>query len=320
MNFTIDDISNELARFYNSRRFNFTNVQFLYNLPERILPYAKWGLHSLDSILSYGRLDMPMTIGIETISVCSKRCGYCPVGTKEFRESREHTTMTDDLFRPIIADLASWPRTGRRQGFNGALYLNAFGEPTQDKKIAERVKYARQMLPESFIGLFSNGDGLTPSLFNELVDAGIDKLVITIHDPSEFNSQVWEIYGTKKGKEKIRLIKSLNYLSNRGGRVEVEDEITIAPRYICLSPAYAFWINTDGKMGYCFNDTLVTHQLGRYIPGFTKLLEIWDNPENKILRDNLKHGRWEFLPDVCYECRKPYHEHPAKEVVPVGIE
>ena len=91
-------------------------------------------------------------------------------------------------------------------------------------------------------------------------------------------------------------------MSNRGGRVEVEDEITIAPRYICLSPAYAFWINTDGKMGYCFNDTLVTHQLGRYIPGFTKLLEIWDNP------------------DVCYECRKPYHEHPAKEVVPVGIE
>jgi len=241
---------------------------------------------------------MPMTIGIETISVCNRHCSYCTLPLPEFAHSRNPRVMSDEVFSRTIQELESWPRTGQKRGFNGALFLNVYGEPLLDSKIVERVQWAVQALPDAKVGLFSNGDYLTEDLLTALISAGISEVVLTPHD-GEFKPEIYML--AKKYSPILRLKQPLAYLCNRGGKVEVDQSNLIYPKYRCVSPAYAFHVACDGTVGMCFNDSTLSHPVGKVQD--SPLLEIWDNPEYRRLRSSLKHGRWDQLPAVCASCR-----------------
>jgi hypothetical protein len=113
-----------------------------------------------------GRIEM------ETHSYCNRRCSYCPnvvgdrLGANQF--------MPTDIWEKIIGGLEEIE-------YRGNLVLNYYNEPLADRSILDRIREARPRVPKARIMIYSNGDYLEPGLIDELADAGLDYLHISIH-------------------------------------------------------------------------------------------------------------------------------------------
>jgi len=316
LQYVMDILAHEASQRFNTWRFDFKNVQILYSMPSNLIPLLKWVLHEFNSYISYGRGDMPMTIGIETISVCDRHCRYCPVSLPSFNNSRNLRVMTDEVYASIIEQLTTLPRKGGNRGFNGVLSLNAYGEPLLDNKIIERVEQARSRLPEAKVGFFSNGDFLTKEKLDKLVSAGVQEVVLTPHD-GQFKPPIYDLAeyekrqaNIEKRKPVLRLKEPLWYLCNRGGDIQgIAVDQMIYPQKRCISPSYAFWISSDGIVAMCCNDAQLTHPMGD-ITQFG-IMEIWDSEKYRDLRAALRHGKWEELPKICTACRTPSAQLPT---------
>jgi 2-deoxy-scyllo-inosamine dehydrogenase (SAM-dependent) len=287
---------------FNAVRFDLRNITVLYALPEKVKPLTKWALNEITSVINYGRGDMPLTVAVETISRCNRKCGYCPMGSKEFLQSRQTRIMSDETYEEIVDNLESIPRLGGKKGFNGALILNDYGEPMLDPKFVARAKYARQHLPDARIGLFSNGDYFSEEKYNQLKDAGVNTIVLTPHD-GIFRKELTDIYEKHKQDGILRLNKPLTQFQNRGGKVAIPKEKLIAPDKRCISPTYSVVFATDGQIAICCNDATMETSQGNI--NDTPLMEVWDDPHYKELRDSLRHGNLDKIPDICKRCRQP---------------
>jgi MoaA/NifB/PqqE/SkfB family radical SAM enzyme len=65
--------------------------------------------------------------------------------------------------------------------YGRSLILNYYNEPLADRAILDRIREARAAAPKARIMMYSNGDYLEPGLVDELADAGLNYLHISIH-------------------------------------------------------------------------------------------------------------------------------------------
>jgi MoaA/NifB/PqqE/SkfB family radical SAM enzyme len=78
--------------------------------------------------------------------------------------------MDDALYEKIIDECSKYNC--------GNVHLHNFGEPLLDKKLAKRVRYAKQKGIKR-VAIFSNGSLLTADKANELIDAGLDQIKVS---------------------------------------------------------------------------------------------------------------------------------------------
>jgi hypothetical protein len=111
-------------------------------------------------------------VEMETHSYCNRRCSYCPnvvgdrLGANQF--------MPADIWETIIGGL-------QEIDYRNGLILNYYNEPLADRSILDRIREARARLPKARIMIYSNGDYLEPGFVDELADAGLDYMHISIH-------------------------------------------------------------------------------------------------------------------------------------------
>lgn len=113
-----------------------------------------------------GRVEM------ETHSYCNRRCSYCPnvIGDRIGANLR----MAPAIWEKIIGGL-------EEINYAEYLVLNYYNEPLADRDILDRIREARRRLPKARIMIYSNGDYLDRNYIDELADAGLDYLHISIH-------------------------------------------------------------------------------------------------------------------------------------------
>ena len=105
--------------------------------------------------LTLGRF--PAVVRIETTNACNARCIICPHG--DIRRPIRH--MDDDLFTRIVDECAA---CGCRE-----VHLHNFGEPLLDKRLEDRVRYAKNKgLPK--VKIFSNGSLLSERRARGLIE------------------------------------------------------------------------------------------------------------------------------------------------------
>jgi hypothetical protein len=111
-------------------------------------------------------------VEVETHSYCNRKCDYCPnaVGDRLVENKR----MTDEVWFHLLSDL-------KEVGFKGNLVFTSYNEPLADKIILDRVKEAREYVPEAKLMIYTNGDYLTASYLQALADAGLNYLHVSIH-------------------------------------------------------------------------------------------------------------------------------------------
>ncbi len=109
----------------------------------------------------------PCHVEIETISACNSACVMCPSAIT----ARGKKVMGDALFHKIIDELAQWDKPP-------AVSLHGIGEPLLDKKLPERIRYAKdRRLQVSFV---SNATLFTAETARRVVEAGVDALILSI--------------------------------------------------------------------------------------------------------------------------------------------
>jgi hypothetical protein len=105
------------------------------------------------------------TVLLELTEHCNRRCSYCPVSIVERLKNR---TLPSSALDMIIRDLA-------QIDFDGAICLNLYNEPTADR---ETLLTAMRKIRAGL-----NGDYLTKGYIDELFEAGLSRLIVTLHIP-----------------------------------------------------------------------------------------------------------------------------------------
>lgn len=236
------------------------------------------------------------SIEIETINRCNNSCSFCPVNRAEDR--RPYALMDEGLFEALIHQLSDID-------FNGKISLYSNNEPLLDKRIIRFHRVAREILPGTFISLFTNGILLSPEIFDELIEM-VDELVIDNYDDTlrliepirKLHSHIDGNSHSLRGKVKIVVRRKSAVRRTRAGQARNRSKMNIYLRSSCTLPFAQMVIRPAGGVSLCCQDALGTYTLG----DCTKetLMEIWHGRLYKDIRRRILAGRHAL--DLCNQC------------------
>ena len=116
---------------------------------------------------------LPEFIELETSTFCNRRCPWCPNSIYKRGSKQKH--INKKLFLKIIKDL-------KNIDYKGSLALHNYNEPLLDRYLYDWIKIIRKELPKVKIIIFTNGDFLTKTICNKLLNSGVSTLYISVHD------------------------------------------------------------------------------------------------------------------------------------------
>lgn len=116
-------------------------------------------------------LKTPFHLFVDPSSACNFRCKFCFHGTNEHMDKR---VMSFELFTKIIDDIQLFPDQLK------VLRLYKDGEPLINKNLPRMIEYAKNKGVAEQIDFTTNGSLLTPELSLQLVQAGLDAMIISV--------------------------------------------------------------------------------------------------------------------------------------------
>lgn len=125
-------------------------------------------------------LHTPFLLYIDPSSACNFRCQFCPSGHKDLiaKSGYRRGTMSLDLFNKIIEDLSEFELPLK------VLRMNKIGEPFLNKDLAKMVACAKKSGLVEYIDLATNGSLFSRDRLSQLLDAGLDRLNISVEGMS----------------------------------------------------------------------------------------------------------------------------------------
>lgn len=149
--------------------------------------------------------------------------------------------MSMNLYEKIINEAEGIPQVTQ-------VCITGLGEPLLDAKLVERVRYARKKKPSAFIDVFTNGVYLTPKRFEELRDAGLTSIQVSLNAVDE--AQHKKIMGLDK---KFDLVcENVDYAIKNRQNCGVEVRAVIDRDNFTSSDGHIFYARwgTRGKGGH----------------------------------------------------------------------
>jgi MoaA/NifB/PqqE/SkfB family radical SAM enzyme len=111
-------------------------------------------------------------VQIQTQSRCNGRCAMCPYG--EASATQPQGVMSEALFARVVDGLAAY-----RAVHSVCLMLQ--NEPLLDPRLSDRVRYARERLPNVDLTVVTNGQLLTRRRVDELAAAGLSVIQFSLN-------------------------------------------------------------------------------------------------------------------------------------------
>ena len=126
-------------------------------------------------------LATPFIVFVDPASSCNFKCSFCPTGHRDMiaETGRFQGVMKFDVFRKVIDDLAEFEKPLK------VLRMYKDGEPFLNKRLAEMVAYAKRSGRVDYIDTTTNGTFLSPERVGPVLEAGIDKINISVDGMTE---------------------------------------------------------------------------------------------------------------------------------------
>jgi radical SAM protein with 4Fe4S-binding SPASM domain len=158
-------------------------------------------------------LSTPMVLFVDPVDTCNFKCTFCPTGDRDLIKStgRWQGRMHWDVYKKVIDDLAEFDRPLK------VLRLYKEGEPLLHTRFADMVRYAKDSGHVEYIDTTTNGYLLTPARVGPILDAGIDRINISVDGMSA--EQYWEFTKTKVDFEMF--VDNIRQLYARKGACEI---------------------------------------------------------------------------------------------------
>ena len=210
------------------------------------------------------------TIALETRTRCNSKCSFCAASI--LTDKREDLYMPDALIDKIIVELKQMDYTGRF-----VFFIN--NEPLMDARLVEMIGKVKAELPKAISEVHTNGLKLNPRTGRELLEAGLDVLII-----NNYTQKNEMISGVKKFLEEVapefpdveieyyqRLVEE--QLANRGGTapnaILPQKRLDIP----CFFPFEYLGITADGRVSICCQDHYFEEVMGNI--NTQSLADIW---------------------------------------------
>jgi len=158
--------------------------------------------------------------------------------------------LEESTFNEIIDQL-------KTISFSGIIYYHFYNESLFDKRLSQFIRHVKKHLPSCINRVVSNGDFLSISMADNLINAGVTEFAITIHDKNGETLLAKLQPVLKKYPEYVR-INSIHDkpLSNRGGAIEVE---LLDKKDRCIDPLESLQLDHKGNVLLCCNDYYREH-------------------------------------------------------------
>lgn len=116
----------------------------------------------------------PAHVQVQTIGGCNASCVMCAMSSTEIRQAQKGK-MSLELFTKIISECASFEDCQEI-----ALYLQ--NEPLLDAQLAQKLRLTKELSDGRLTTrIVTNGNLLTPERIDELLDAGIDIISVSLN-------------------------------------------------------------------------------------------------------------------------------------------
>jgi radical SAM protein with 4Fe4S-binding SPASM domain len=139
-------------------------------------------LENRESLKDAIPLRTPWVIFVDPSDVCNFKCIFCPnydIGNLVDKTSRPLSIMSFELYKKIIDDIYEFEKPIK------VLRLYKDGEPLLNPRFADMVKYAKDSGCCEKIDTTTNGSCLNPKRNIEIIEAGLDKINISIEGINE---------------------------------------------------------------------------------------------------------------------------------------
>jgi len=150
---------------------------------------------------------LPKFFVIETSSFCNLQCSICP--HKNMSETRKGI-MSIELFEKIIKNIKEYAE---------GIQLYWMGEPFLNKKLIHMIKFAKKLTSAKLI-VSTNGLMLNEKLIEEVVNSGLDELIISVDATRENTYQKIRVGGNLKILES-NIIKVLEYKKKMNSKIKI---------------------------------------------------------------------------------------------------
>jgi hypothetical protein len=196
---------------------------------------------------------IPAVVAMETVNYCNSKCVFCPLFQGQDRLDRKlrpKTTMSTDLFKKIVAEIASWP------GPPQLIYLNVHGEPLLDRRLVERLALLQEFGFSRLVDLQTNGELLTPQMSEAIIRSGVGRLTLGFDGATP---QVYESH--RVGCHYERVLKNIRDFVEVRKRLQGATRLAI--QYVRtkanaheVAPAYHLFRQLLDPSKDCFQDQL----------------------------------------------------------------
>jgi len=163
-------------------------------------------------------LDTPYSLHVFPSYFCNFSCSYClhslsssDLDGMGFRKQ----LLSFDTYRKTLDDLKQFPETLR------ALIFAGHGEPLLHKEIDRMVHYAKSSGAAERVEIVTNGSMLSPALSDRLIQAGLDRLRISLQGVSARKYK--EVAGVALDFD--RFVENVGYFYRHKGQGEVHIKI-----------------------------------------------------------------------------------------------
>ncbi len=283
----------------------------------------------------------PDHVDIEISSTCNMKCPMCYTITDEFKTHIKKKFMGLDLFKRIIDECVKYGTYSIR--------ISLRGEPFMHKNVIEMIRYAKDNGIKEVSSL-TNNLAMTPALFKDVMDAGLDWLTISFDGLGKTYEWIRKPAGFEESYEKIKEYKRIKVKEHSWKPViKVQtvwpaikdnakeyfnafepyvDDIAINPlidylhkdediayegNFICPVLYQRLAISSDGIVLLCSNDEFNEHTIGNV--NTETIYGIWHGEKLKKAREI--HERYEGVKLLapCKQCYLPRKTKPVAEYV-----
>jgi MoaA/NifB/PqqE/SkfB family radical SAM enzyme len=138
-------------------------------------------------------LKAPFVIFVDPSDRCNFGCKFCPTGNKQLMKKigRPLTAMKFDLYRKIIDDIREFEQPIK------VLRLYKDGEPLLNPRFVDMVKYAKDNTKILSVDTTTNASLLSPKRNLEIIEAGLDRINISIEGISNKQYKEFSNYKIK---------------------------------------------------------------------------------------------------------------------------
>lgn len=162
-------------------------------------------------------LETPFLLYVDPSSACNFRCQFCPTGHKDLLKASTYKRSLLDmgLFEKLMRDLEAFPDPLK------VMRMNKIGEPLLNKKLPAMIALAKTSGRVCYIDLATNAALFSPELLIQLIDAGLDRLNISLEG---INREQY-IKHAKSDIDFDQLVKNIRWLYPHRGQMEITIKI-----------------------------------------------------------------------------------------------